>query len=129
MAEQQTLLESIKTNIVTIAAIIAAAATIALAPIHFDKRYAHADGFRELVSSTSTQTALLKQAIVQQQMHWLDYYDDRARSLERQKIIIQKTHDKYMQLDEINRDLDDIKIRKNIIQQNLITSNTVIERY
>lgn len=111
----KSLLVSVKTNIVAIAAIIAAAGTIALAPIHFDARYAHADDVKQLTFTTNNQTQILKQAIVQQQINWLEYYSDRIRMLE-----IQKFRAKPSEIAQINRDIDDVKNRKTVLERSLI---------
>lgn len=114
-----TLLGTVKKNVVAIAAIILAASTIALAPIHFDERYAHADDVAKISSTLQDQTRTLKQAVVQQQINWLEYYNDRIKSLELSKSVRGRSNS---EVEQINRDIDDIKSRKVYLEKSLVES-------
>lgn len=115
-----TLLGTVKKNMVAIAAIILAASTIALAPIHFDERYAHADDVAKLSSTLQDQTRTLKQAVVQQQINWLEYYNDRIRTLE----VLKSAHKNPIEVEQINREIDDMQSRKVFLEKSLVESTS-----
>lgn len=110
----KTLLEKLRSNVVAIAAIITASAAILIAPINFDSRYAHAGDLKALAETQAQQTSNLKASITQHQLNWLEYYNDRIRALERER-------DRFPNLrDTINRDIDDLKFRKQVLEKSLV---------
>lgn len=116
--------DTLKKNIVSIAAVLTAVTALALAPINFDSRYAHAADVKEMRENQQQQTQAIKQAITQQQLNWLEYYNDRIKALTRERDNAVRPE----RVEAANRDIDDIKFRKQILEKSLIESTSSAER-
>lgn len=110
----KTILQRFKSNIVAVAAIVTAAGTLALAPIGFDERYAHADDVKVLAATQDRNTQSLKATITQQQLNWLEYYNDRIKALERERAA------RPAEALVINREIDDFTSRKRFLEKSLV---------
>lgn len=116
--QPKSLLLRLKQNIVAIAAILAATSVILLAPIHFDQRYAHAGDLRSLQETSMKQAQALKATVTQQQLNWLEYYNDKISVLEREL-----ARDPS-RADQIRRELVDIKQRKQFLEKSLVDQSS-----
>lgn len=110
----KSVLQRLKSNIVAVAAIVTAAGTLALAPIGFDERYAHADDVKTLAVNQDRNTQALRATITQQQLNWLEYYNDRIKALERERI------SRPAEAASINREIDDFTSRKRFLEKSLV---------
>jgi hypothetical protein len=116
--ESKSLLQKLKDNIVSVAAIVAAVTALALAPIHFDERYAHAGDLRTMQEINRQQTQALKATVTQQQLNWLEYYNDKILVLEREL-----ARDPVRR-DQLQREISDVKLRKQFLEKSLVDQST-----
>lgn len=115
MGEQKSLLLRVKENIVAISAIVVAIAALVVMPINFDSRYAHAGDMKVMQETASKQTQALKASITQQNLNWLEYYNDRITRLTRE--LERATGQAATNL---ARELEDVKSRKHYLEKSLV---------